>query len=67
MILVTGGLGFIGLNTARALLDAGESCVLTRYRVSREPDFIREALGERVFVEQLDVTDGAALPELVTR
>jgi UDP-glucose 4-epimerase len=57
MILVTGGLGFIGLHTARALLDLGETCVLTQYRVAREPDFIKDEVGKRVFVEQLDVTD----------
>ena len=57
MILVTGGLGFIGLHTARALLDVGETCVLTQYRVAREPDFIKDEVGKRVFVEQLDVTD----------
>lgn len=28
MILITGGLGFIGSHTTRALLDLGESCVL---------------------------------------
>ncbi|HVB07051.1 MAG TPA: NAD(P)-dependent oxidoreductase [Acidimicrobiales bacterium] len=57
MILVTGGLGFIGLHTARALLDLGETCVLTQYRVAREPDFIKDEVGKRVFIEQLDVTD----------
>jgi len=57
MILVTGGLGFIGLHTARALLDLGEDCVLTQYRVAREPDFIAADIGKRAFVEQLDVTD----------
>jgi UDP-glucose 4-epimerase len=67
MILVTGGLGFIGLNTARALLDAGESCVLTRYRTARQPGFVRAELGRRVFVEQLDVTDPAGLLELGRR
>lgn len=61
MILVTGGLGFIGLHTARALLDAGEDVVLTQYRVARDPDFLRDAIGTRAFVEQLDVTDRAAL------
>jgi nucleoside-diphosphate-sugar epimerase len=29
MILITGGLGFIGLHMASALLDMGETCVLT--------------------------------------
>jgi UDP-glucose 4-epimerase len=61
MILVTGGLGFIGLHTARALLDEGQQVVLTQYRVAREPDFIKDDLGTRAFVEQLDVQDAAAL------
>jgi UDP-glucose 4-epimerase len=64
MILITGGLGFIGLHTARALLDLGEDVVLTQYRVAREPDFIKDELGKRAFVEQLDITDGAALMEI---
>lgn len=57
MILITGGLGFIGLHTARAVIDAGEQCVLTQYRVAREPDFIKGEIGTNAFVEQLDVTD----------
>jgi UDP-glucose 4-epimerase len=32
MILITGGLGFIGSHTAKALLDMGESCVLVQRR-----------------------------------
>ncbi|MCL2394364.1 MAG: NAD(P)-dependent oxidoreductase [Acidimicrobiaceae bacterium] len=64
MILVTGGLGFIGLHTAQALLDSGEECVLTQYRVARQPAFIQGEIGKRAFVEQLDVTDGARLSEI---
>ena len=67
MILITGGLGFIGLHTARSLLDLGEDVVLTQYRVARQPDFIKEALGKRAFVEQLDATDGPALIEIGRR
>jgi len=67
MILITGGLGFIGLHTARSLLDLGEDVVLTQYRVARQPDFIKDALGKRAFVEQLDATDGAALMEIGKR
>jgi UDP-glucose 4-epimerase len=67
MILITGGLGMIGLHTARHLLDLGEDVVLTQYRVSRQPDFLSEHLGRRVFVEQLDVTDFDGLIELGRR
>ncbi len=56
MILVTGGLGFIGLHTARALLDMGESVVLTRYRSSAVPDFLKDEVGKRVFIEAVDLT-----------
>jgi UDP-glucose 4-epimerase len=64
MILVTGGLGFIGLHTARSLIDEGEQVVLTQYRVPREPDFIKDEIGKNAFVEQLDVTDGDRLMEI---
>jgi UDP-glucose 4-epimerase len=67
MILVTGGLGFIGLHTARALLDLGEPCVLTRYRVNRKPDFLAAEIGKRAFVEQLDITDQQAILDLGKR
>lgn len=60
MILVTGGLGFIGAHTARGLLDLGESAVLTQYRVARNPDLIAGEVGKRIFVEQLNVEDEEA-------
>jgi UDP-glucose 4-epimerase len=66
-ILVTGGLGFIGLHTARALLDQGESCVLTKHRTTREPDFLKDEIGKRVFIEQVDVTDQSALLDVGKR
>jgi UDP-glucose 4-epimerase len=64
MILVTGGLGFIGLSTARSLIDLGETCVLTRFHVARDPEFLSEEFGKRAFVEQLDVTDAASFQAL---
>jgi UDP-glucose 4-epimerase len=64
MILVTGGLGFIGLHTARALIDQGQDVVLTQFRVAREPDFIKGDIGVHAFVEQLDVTDAERLAEI---
>ena len=67
MILITGGLGFIGLHTARCFLDAGEGVVLTQYRVRREPDFLKDEIGRRVFIEKLDVTSAHDVIDLARR
>jgi UDP-glucose 4-epimerase len=67
MILVTGGLGFIGSHTTRALLDLGESCVLVQRREPVLPADLAGHDGQRVFTEQADVTDLAALLEVGTR
>jgi UDP-glucose 4-epimerase len=67
LILVTGGLGFIGLHTARALLDAGEDVVLTRYRAWRLPGFLEPDLGARLHVEAVDLADGWALLDAMRR
>ena len=67
MILITGGMGFIGLHTARRLLDAGETVVLTQFHARREPAFLSDEIGRRVAVESLDVSDGGAVLDLVQR
>jgi UDP-glucose 4-epimerase len=67
MILVTGGLGFVGLHTTRALLAAGESCVLVQRREPVLPDDLAAAAGQRVFCERADVNDLAALLDIGTR
>lgn len=67
MILITGGLGFIGSHAARALLDLGESCVLTQRRAPLLPAALAGEAGGRVAVEQVDVTDRAALLALGRR
>ncbi len=56
MILVTGGMGFIGLHTVRALLDAGENVVVSYHSSYRVPAFWKDEVGKRVMIEQLDVT-----------
>jgi UDP-glucose 4-epimerase len=65
MILITGGLGFIGTHVARALLDLGESCVVTRHRSARRTEFLADATG--LFVEPLDITDPSSFAELGKR
>src|SRR2546421_9738938 len=64
MILVTGGLGFVGTHVTRALLDQGESCVLTHRRAPTLPDLLD---ADRIVIEQVDVTDLAALLEIGRR
>jgi UDP-glucose 4-epimerase len=61
MILITGGLGFIGLNTARALLALGETCVLTQHQSAHLPEDLKDEMGSRLFIEPLDVMDVTAL------
>ncbi|WP_030923636.1 NAD-dependent epimerase/dehydratase family protein [Streptomyces sp. NRRL B-24720] len=58
MILVTGGFGFIGSHTVRALLDLGEDCVVVQRRARELPGVLA---GARVEVEQADVADRDAL------
>ncbi|HWL99214.1 MAG TPA: NAD(P)-dependent oxidoreductase [Nocardioidaceae bacterium] len=67
MILVTGGLGSIGSHTARALLDLGESVVLTAHRSTEPPEFLAEERGGRVVVEPLDTTDEAMFLDIGKR
>jgi len=55
-VLVTGGMGFIGLHTVQSLLDAGENVVATWNRSYRVPDFWKDEVGRRVSVERIDVT-----------
>src|SRR5258707_9825497 len=57
MILITGGLGFVGTNTTQALLEVGEDCVLTHYKNARVPDLFKDQVGKRIFLERADVTD----------
>ena len=55
MILVTGGLGFIGSHATRALLDVGERCLLVQRRPA-PPDGVPGRL-----VEQVDLADRESL------
>ena len=55
MILVTGGMGFIGQHLVKRLLDAGQDVVVTWNRSWRVPEFWSDELGHRVIAERADV------------
>jgi UDP-glucose 4-epimerase len=67
MILITGGLGFIGSHTAQAFVDIGESCVLAQRRFAALPRAFGNASDGRIVVEQIDIGDRARLVEIGKR
>ena len=66
-VLLIGGMGFIGLHTARRFLDTGQNVVLTYHQNRREPDFLKADFGKSAQVEQLDVLDAARVAEVIQR
>ncbi|HEY2988279.1 MAG TPA: NAD(P)-dependent oxidoreductase [Candidatus Binatia bacterium] len=56
MILVTGGLGFLGANLAKFLCDNGERVLVTRNRNADIPDFLASFVDQTLKIIPLDIT-----------
>ncbi len=56
MILITGGLGFVGAHVTRALIELGEQCVVVGRTATALPTHLAGARG-RVFPAQVDIDD----------
>lgn len=67
MILIIGGMGFIGLHTTLRLVEAGESVVITQFATRRVPAALEPELDKRVFVERMDVTDAYNVFDVMRR
>ena len=67
MILVIGGMGFIGLNTTLRFLEVGQRVVISQHRARRVPDVLKGEIGTRVLVAQMDVTNPYEVFDVVRR
>src|SRR5215813_14824282 len=67
MILIIGGMGFTGLNTALRLLEVGKRGVISQHSARRVPDVLKGEIGTRVMVAQMDVTNPYEVFEVVCR
>jgi UDP-glucose 4-epimerase len=67
MILIVGGMGFIGLNTALRFLEVGKRVVLSQHSARRIPDVLKAEVGTRAMVAQMDVTNPYEVFEVVRR
>jgi UDP-glucose 4-epimerase len=67
MILIVGGMGFIGLHTARCLVETGAKVVITQHSAHRVPDLLKGEIGTRVFTARMDVTNPYQVFEVVRR
>jgi UDP-glucose 4-epimerase len=63
MILIVGGMGFIGLNTARRFVEVGEKVVISQHSAHRLPD----ELNGKVATARMDVTNPYEVFEVVRR
>lgn len=67
MVLLIGGMGFIGLNTALRFLELGEPVVITQHTTRRVPDVVAGEIGGRVTVARMDVRNPYEVFETVRR
>ncbi|MGP8075210.1 MAG: NAD-dependent epimerase/dehydratase family protein [Thermoplasmata archaeon] len=64
MILVVGGLGWVGSNTAEALVELGYDCVIPRHKTAEVPRFLEKYVGGRVLIETADATSATDIQQI---
>ena len=67
MLLIIGGMGFIGMHTVRHVLDAGEDVVIGVHSSRREPDLFKDEIGKRVQIATVDVTNPLSIVKAVSK
>lgn len=61
MILITGGLGFLGCNLAYYLTNQGAELLLTQHQISRIPTFLEPFINRNIFISPCDILDFSSL------
>jgi UDP-glucose 4-epimerase len=67
MILIVGGMGFIGMNTALRLVEVGETIVLGQHSAHRIPEPLQDKIGDQVHTARLDVANPYEVFDVVRR
>ncbi len=67
MILITGGLGFLGGNLGRYLLDHGQQVLLTRNRNVQVPTILASYVGRGLEIAPMDVTSITTVLDAIKR
>jgi UDP-glucose 4-epimerase len=66
-VLITGGMGFIGLHTVEAFLDAGDEVVATYRETWRMPSFLEARVGHGLTYEQADIGEPGVVHALANK
>jgi UDP-glucose 4-epimerase len=67
MILITGGLGFIGPKVARHFLDMGKEVLITGHRNLQIPSFLAPYAGKGLQITVMDVADLTTILEAIKK
>jgi UDP-glucose 4-epimerase len=67
VILLVGGMGFIGMNTALRLCEVGEKIVITQHSAHRVPEPLEDKVGSQVFTARMDVANAYEVFDVVRR
>jgi UDP-glucose 4-epimerase len=67
VILIVGGMGFIGMNTALRLCEVGEKIVIAQHSAHRIPDPLKDKVGSQVFTARMDVANAYEVFDVVRR
>lgn len=67
MILLTGGLGFLGCSLAYYLANQGQKILLTMHRISRIPSFLEPMKNKSIEISRCDILDFSSIFDILNK